>query len=82
MLEQKNIEIRVQKFMEEFMTAVDLPMPVAVMVHQFLPKVPEMLADPYKQDELLGLMQLMGWVIGYKVSYEDEAVEELEEVTE
>lgn len=75
MLPEKDIEQRFDYFMEKFSAAVDLPLPVAVMMKQFTPQVPKLLADPDKQEELLGLLQLIGWVMGFRVSYEDETID-------
>ena len=75
MLPEKDIEKRFAYFMEKFRAAVDMPLPVAIMVQQFVPQVPKLLNDPDKQEELLDLLQLICWVMGYRVSYEDETID-------
>ena len=63
---------RFNYFYKELTAHVELPLPIMVMCSNFLPKIPEMLADEDKQQDLLNLIQLVGWVIGYKISYEAE----------
>jgi hypothetical protein len=72
MLDKNSIEIRFKAFMNEFNNHIDLPLPFSMLVQQFIPKVPELLADEDKQADLLSLIQLIGWVIGYKINYEEE----------
>lgn len=74
-MEKKDYEERFNIFYKELSAQFDLPMPLAIMANNFLSKIPDLLADEDKQQELLNLIQLIGWVIGYKVYYmaEDEA---------
>ncbi len=80
MIPQQDIEKRFALFMKNFGAAVDMPLPVAMMVQQFTPQVPKLLADLDRQEEILGLLQQLGWVMGYRVYYEDETIDLPEDV--
>ncbi len=80
MIPQQDIEKRFALFMKDFRAKVDMPLPVAMMVQQFTPQVPKLLADLDRQEEILGLLQQLGWVMGYRVYYEDETIDLPEDV--
>ena len=68
-LTELEIHERLNELWDYLLGSVQLPMPAMMLAKQFMPKLPELLADVDKQMELLQFLARLAWLIGYEVDF-------------
>ena len=82
MIDKTEVSNRLNAFLDMYQQQLDLPVFVQVAVNGFLPKVPDLLTQEDKQEEIKQLITGICWVMGYQVLIYPEGEPEFESIAE
>ena len=82
MIDKTEVSNRLNAFLDTYQQQLDLPVFVQIAINNFLPKVPELLTQADKQEEIKQLITGICWVMGYQIVFYPEGEPEFESITE
>lgn len=74
-INQAALAARIDEAIARLDEVIELPVHMRAIVPVIKLQLPELLADEAKRQEIIGILQLVGWAIGYTVTYtEDDSI--------